>query len=508
MLTLSRRLLGTPILALFITSATFTLQAQEAPLKGLDAYIDGAIADWGVPGLAVAVVKDGKIVHAKGYGVREHGKEAKVDAHTLFAIASNSKAFTCAALSILVDEKKLSWDDRASEILPWFQLHDANATRDIRALDLVTHRSGLPTFGGDHLWIGSKKKRREVLRRIRYLEPSEPFRMKYQYQNIMYTAAGELIEAKTGKTWSEFVRARILDPLGMKETTLSITTLADKDNVAAAHEVRHGKLQVVEYDNVDAVAAAAGINSSVIEMAQWLRMNLAGGMHDGKQILGARSIAQMQSVHMAQNVGFVDRMHGRHFHGYGLGWALTDDHGKKAVAHGGGLTGMISRTYMIPEEGLGIVVLTNQAMNFLPRVVTHTIVDRYLGLEDQDWNARYLNLQKRIDAFQERTEAQVLATKIKGTTPSIELSAYVGDYHNPLPGKATVSLKDGKLYFFYNRRHRGFLEHWHHDTFRIEWIEGIMDMDAKAFMSFTLDAAGKVESLRTTWYHPITFDRK
>ena len=485
------------------------LVAQKPPLEGLDAYIERAMPQWQTPGLAVAVVKNDKVVYAKGFGIRALGRPEPVDERTSFAIASNSKAFTCACLGMLVDEGKLAWDERILDILPWFALKGAYETKELDVVDLVTHRVGLPTFGGDHLWIGSDKKRREVLMRVRHMEPEAPFRTGFHYQNLLYTAAGEIIPAKTGKTFAEFVKERILDPLGMNDTTTSLRGIRGKDNVATPHEVRGGKLVTMEYDFVDAITPAAGLNSTVSDMAQWMRLQLGNGTFEGKQLISPKVMADVRHSYSTMRVspGYT-RFFGIHFRGYGLGWFLHDYKGRKVISHGGALTGMISETTMIPEEGLGIVVLTNMALNSLPTVITNRIIDRYLEQPDKDYNALYLRFKQSREARTQQEEKQLLESRMEGTKPSLPLEAYTGTFHNPLPGDATVSLKDGKLYFFYNRRHHGYLTHWHLDTFRIVWIDNIMDMDASAFVRFAIGTDGKVKKLHTTWYHDITFDKK
>jgi CubicO group peptidase (beta-lactamase class C family) len=501
--------LRTAVLAPIVLAGWIHAQAAADPLEGIGEYTAKAMQDWRVPGVAIAVVKDDKIVFAKGFGVREMGGTDKVDENTLFAIASNSKAFTCALLGMLEDEGKLDWNDKVCEILPWFHLNEDYATRDLRVIDLVVHRSGLPTFGGDHLWIGSKKKTREILERIRYQKLSAPFRSTFQYQNIMYTAAGEVIRAKSGKSWSEFVKARILDPLGMKRTRTSVKDLGGMDNVATPHEIRGGELVKMEYDNVDGVPAAAALNSSVVDVAQWLRMNLAYGKFGGKQLISAAVIDHMVQAHntMPASRGYA-RFFGQHFRAYGLGWFLNDYKGRKIISHGGGLTGMISKTTWVPEERLGIVILTNMAENSISTAVTNRILDRYFGEKDRDWNRDFLGFRDRGAQRRAQAERRLVASRVENTKPSLPLARYVGTYHNPLPGDATVTMKDGKLYFFYNRRHRGYLTHWHYDTFRIVWINNIMDMSEKAFVRFAMTENGKVYKLHTTWYHKITFERK
>jgi CubicO group peptidase (beta-lactamase class C family) len=331
---------------LFVLLLSAPAHAQAPPLQGLDAYVAGTMRDWQVPGLAIGVVKDDVLVFAKGYGVRELGKTAQVDELTLFAVASNSKAFTAALLGILVAEGKLGWDDRVTDHLRNFQLYDPFVTRDIRVRDLLTHRSGLPEFGGDHLWIGDARSSDDILRRLRYLQPSAPFRAKYQYQNLMFLAAGQIIPALTGESWNQTLENRIFKPLGMTDSFATAEERESKENVATPHEIVEGKLVPIAYDNVDNVAPAGAINSNVVEMAQWMRLNLAGGVYDGKEILPSRVVREMQSIHMSMPLSDVDReIIGIKFQGYGLGWRMFDYRGHKVVSHGGGLSGMISRIW-------------------------------------------------------------------------------------------------------------------------------------------------------------------
>ena len=494
-------------LALLFSASS--LASQDAPIDGFDGFVTSAMKQWKVPGLALAIVKDDKIVYAKGYGLREINKPGKVDDRTLFAIASNSKAFTCAALSILVDEKKLAWQDKVSDILPWFHLHDPLATRDLRVIDLVVHRVGLPQFGGDHLWIGSTMQRRELLERIRHQKLIAPFRSAFHYQNILYTAAGEIIPAKTGKSWTEFVTSRIFKPLKMNDSRTSVDELKSLDNVATPHEIRDGEMTTMDFDQVDSIKAAAGINSNVRDVAQWLRLHLANGKIGDTQILSSGSVHEMQQSKNPLGVSAGrTRVLGTHYRSYGLGWFTEDYKGRKLVSHGGALTGMISQTLFVPEENLGVVVLTNMAMNSLTTVLSRRIVDHYLQVEGTDWNQLYLGFQRSAKQRAASTEQKIQASRQQGTNPSLALKSYTGTFHNPVPGKASVTIKDGKLYFYYNARHHGYLSHWHHDTFRIRWINNIMDMDEKAFVRFELDEQGEAQQLHTKWYHPITFDRQ
>ncbi len=494
-------LLAQLILACGSTSA-------QTPLAELDAYVTRAMQEWGVPGLAIAVVKDDRVVHARGYGVRQMDRPEKVDERTLFAIASNSKAFTCAVLGSLRDEGKLAWSDRVIKHLPWFQMHDPWVTRDIRVLDLVCHRSGLPTFGGDHLWIASPFTREEILRRVRHLEPSAPFRTAYQYQNLMFVAAGEVAAAAAGRPFETLLRERLIGPLGMKDTVLTMAELRAAKNVATPHERRDGTLKIVAFDDVDTLTAAGGLKSNVIDVTQWIRCHLSGGLIDKRRVLSGQVVSDMQAVR-TPTLGRRDNRAdpGALFSGYGMGWGLTDYAGRRIVGHGGGLSGMISRTTLVPSEKLGIVVLTNMAENALPTALTWWIIDRYLGRSERDWSGVYSTRNRFRTRNRHSQEARIVATRIEGTRPSLDLAAYAGRYHDALSGDAHVTMKNGQLWFSYNPRHEGPLTHWHHDTFRVAWTNPIYDMPFKAFVTFVIGEDGKIKRLETRFYDPITFDR-
>ncbi len=259
-------------------------QTLDEKLKEIDAYAEKTRADWNVPGIAIAIVKDDKVVFAKGYGVRELNKPERVDENTLFAIASNSKAFTTASLAILVDEKKLDWDDKVVKYLPEFQLYNQYVTSELTIGDLVSHRSGLDTFSGDLLWYETKYNSDEILRRVRFLKPKSSFRSSFGYQNLMFIAAGRIVEKVSGKTWAQFVAERILTPIGMSNTNTCVLDYKTGDNVAVPHNESGGKLRALPQGVVDGAAGAVRLNSSVVDVAKWLRLQLGRGKFEGKQI--------------------------------------------------------------------------------------------------------------------------------------------------------------------------------------------------------------------------------
>jgi len=499
---------ATALLLFCLVLGILPVLGQVSFLKDLDRYIEKSRQDWEIPGLAVAIVKDDSVIFAKGYGVREIGKGAKVDEHTLFAVASNTKAFTASVLGMLVDEGKLNWDDRVTDYMDNFHMYDPYVTREITVRDLLTHRSGLPTFGGDHLWIGSSRSREEIISGLRYLKPSASFRTKYQYQNLMFLVAGQIIPEITGQTWDQAVKERIFEPLGMKESNTSVRYLEERKNVATPHEIVDGRLVPIKYDNVDGIAPAGAINSNVVDMARWMRLNLNRGVCEGTQILSPKIIREVHTIQFPLPVSsFSEENFGTRFSGYGLGWSISDFKGHKMVSHGGGLSGMISLQTLIPEKNLGVIVLTNFAPHSLTRALTYRILDALLGEPERDWSAEYLDRRKKAQERQKIAEKELQARRIKTTKPSLQLEAYTGRYFDELSGEVEVRLKKGRLVFDYNLRHIGDLEHWHYDTFRVTWRHGIFDMPGKSFLMFYLDEKGKVAKLRITFYDPIYFKR-
>lgn len=496
------------LFSLFLFVFSVPVLAQLPQLEDLDPYVEKSMRDWQTPGLAVAIVRNDSMIFAKGYGLRELGKKDNVDEHTLFAVASNSKAFTAALLGMLVDEGKLDWDDRVTEYLSNFQMFDPYVTREINIKDLLTHRSGLPVFGGDHLWIGDGGSREHIVRQLRYLEPNAQFRTVFQYNNLMWLVAGQVFATIAGQTWDDGIKKRIFKPLGMKQSNTSVRYLESIENVATPHEMVAGKLKSIEYDNVDNVAPAGAINSNVIDMAKWMRLNLNGGVYEGQQLLSSEVMREMHSIQIPTKISsFNEEKLGMRFSGYGLGWRISDYKGRKMIRHSGGLSGMISLQTLMPEENLGVMAMTNLAPNSLPWVVTYRILDALFGEPKVDWNEEFLKRRKAREKRLQEVEAELQSKRIKGTKPSLQLEDYTGQYFDKLSGEAEVRLENGGLVFDYNPRHVGDLQHWHYNTFRVIWRHPIFDMSPKSFLQFNLDEMGRVANLRVTFYDPITFTK-
>jgi CubicO group peptidase (beta-lactamase class C family) len=480
---------GSVVLACLFAASAF---GQAAPLNGFDAYAEKARIDWEVPGMAIAIVKDDKIVYAKGFGVKKIGEAGAIDEKTQFAIGSSSKAFTAATLAILVDEGKIKWDDRVSKYLPDFEVYDPYVTRELTIRDLLTHRSGLER--GDFLWYGTENSRSEILRRTRFIKPTWSLRSTFGYQNLMYLAAGMVVEKVTGKTWDEFVAERVFTPLGMSATSTSIKAFKPGDNVSTPHAKIDDKVSPIPWRNIDNIAPAGSINSNVLDMAQWLRLQLAGGTSDGKKVFSAGVAREM---HMGQTVIRLEGQQGltypeAHFLNYGMGWFLSDYKGKKLVEHGGAIDGMRAEVALVPEEKLGVVVLTNLNGAIVSMPLLYMIIDAYLGAPQKDHSAELLAKYKPLLAAGAAAEKKAEADRVQNTKPTLELTNYVGNYNNDLYGDVKITMENGSLKMAFGPAFASSLEHWNYDTFRGSFFAA---GNSKPTITFSMNAQGKPDSL-------------
>ena len=468
--------------------------AQQAPLSGFDAAVARAVQDWRTPGLAIAVVKDGKIVFSKGYGVRELGKPALVDTQTLFAIGSTTKAMTAALVGMLVDEKKLEWDDPVIKHLPWFQLKDPYLTREITVRDLLTHRAGLG--GADFLWYGQTTEPREILRRVRLLDASYSLRSSFIYQNVMYAAAGAVLEAASGQSWEQLVRTRIFEPLGMRGSIATAATLAQQPNVARPHAIINGELRAIENAAVDGVAPAGSVWSSVEDMSKWMQMLLDGGTANGRVLLKPETVAELfrpQVMVTAQAFYPTARLTKPHWTTYGLGWFQQDYRGRAVDYHTGSIDGMVAIHGLIRDERLGVYVLANRDHTELRHALMLNVFDRFTGAGERDWSSELLkfygDLEKEGDERRKTEEAK----RVIGTSPSLALDRYAATYSDPLFGEIVVSVDGGTLRARYGTAYTGVLEHWHFDSFRARWDAA---WRGTALVTFVLDASGQPTTVR------------
>ena|SRR5690348_10016793 len=487
----SARIASTIVLLAAIPAA-----AQKAPAKaslaGFDQYVTKTMQDWKVPALAIAVVRDDSIVLMKGYGTRTMGKTEPVDEHTIFAIGSSSKAFTSTLVAMMVDDGKMRWDAPATTYLPNLQMYDPYVTRELTLRDLLTHRSGLAR--GDVMWYATDYDRDEILRRVRFLKPTWSMRSHFGYQNIMYLAAGQAVSHVAGEPWDQVVRERIFQPLGMTETFTSTRDLAGKTNVATPHTDVDDTLRIVPWHNIDNIGPAGSINSNVADMIKWVRFQLAQGKAGGKSLVSASTLGE---THTAQMVIPVDANAKAinpytHLEAYGMGWFLEDYRGRELDQHGGNIDGMTAMVALMPEEKIGLVILSNANGSPVPTIAMYRVLDGLLNEPARDWNAEYRKQYDKLRAQAKEAEQKRLAQRVLGTKPSLPLDRYAGVYSDSMYGDAKVRYDNGTLRMSYGTAFDGELEHWHYDTFRANW-KGVAL--GKQFVTFALDADGKVRSL-------------
>jgi CubicO group peptidase (beta-lactamase class C family) len=493
-----------PLVALGLALITAPGSAQTFRQQDFDAYVNRGLGVLAIPGAAVAVVKDGKVLFAKGYGVRTLGDTAHVDAHTLFQIASNTKAFTTAALAMLADSGRLAWDDPVTTYLPDFQLYDPYVTREFTVRDLVTHRSGLGLGAGDLLWFHSAYDRAEIIHRIRAAKPATSFRSRYAYDNVLYIAAGEIVPAVTGKSWDDVVAARILAPLGMTESGTRIAFLSQTPNVATPHAVERGKLQVVPRDSVDNTGPAGGIVSNVTDMAKWLICRLDSGRYAGGRLFSEREAREMWAGQTILPIGDPPPPLAAlrpNFAEYGLGWFLRDYRGRELVSHTGGLAGMTSQVMLVPSERLGLVILTNGESSLMA-ALAYRLLDTFFGAPPTDWVAAFAAAER-----QERAQADSILRARGGgrdslSGPSLALAKYAGTYRDSLYGAAAIALENGRLVLrlSHSPAFVGDLEHWQHDTFIAHWRTAHIE---DAFVTFALNPDGSIDQFRMAAVSPL-----
>lgn len=475
-------------LVLFFTFSIGHLSAQ-VDYEALDTYLEEARVNFGMPGLAVAIVKEDKVVFAKGYGLRKMGGKNPVTEQSLFGVASCSKAFTATAVAMLVDDGKLNWEDRVIDHLPDFQLHDPYITRELRVRDLLCHRSGFNTFDGDLLWYASNYDRKEVVKRIRHLPIKNSLRYKYGYSNVMFITAGEVIEAVSGMSWDDFLKERIFKPLKMDHTNTSINDF--KPNAERA--MPHVNGAFFPYDiNYDNCGPAASLNSSVSDLSQWVRFWLNQGKVGENALLTSASYREILSSQMALKASSFDNQQGINFKSYGLGWFLFDYQGKKVVEHDGGLPGYISKVAFMPEENLGVIVLTNGMPILMNEAIRNHIFDQFLGTAEVDWSKAFSAYAKNYEKYKVNQELERLGTQIKGTSPSLELKEYAGTYSDKMYGEANIEFKDGALQFSMSptkELFNGTLAHWHYNTFQVTLKDPFLPF---GLVTFEFDSEGAV----------------
>ena len=476
---------------------------------GLDEYIGQVMKTFDVPGMSVAIVKDGKVVMAKGFGVRQAGKEEPVDFHTLFAIASNSKAFTATALALLVEKGKVKWDNPIIDYIPWFRLSNPYVTSEITVRDILVHHSGLGLGEGDLLlWPTTDYTGKEIAMHLRYLPLRTSFRSTFAYDNVLYLVAGQLIKSVSGESWEDFVTRNIFDRIGMTGSIADIARLPGEKNFAEPHAILDGKLTVARL-HVDKVTdPLGGICSNAADIAKWMIVQLdSGRAENGTRLFPAAETAQLWNMVTPIPVSKVPEYLSpfqQNFLGYGLGFFLTDYRGYKMVYHPGGLTGYVSKVTMIPALKLGVAVLTNQESDYAYNAITYRILDYYMHAPAFDWLEGFETAKMKSDSADSALQSETNLSHDSTSHPSLPLAEYAGTYNDPWYGDVTISMDDGHLVmrFTHTARLVADLIHWQYDTFIARWRD--RQLRADAFVTFDLNPDGSIDRLKMKAVSPAT----
>ncbi len=491
----------------------FNISTKAQPMSGkqIDSLVELTLKTFEVPGMSVGIVKDGKLIYAKGYGIANLRTGKKVDEYTLFGIASNSKSYTAAALGMLVDEGKLKWDDKVTDYIPEFKMYNPYVTEEFTILDLLTHRSGLGLGAGDLMMFPDQSDftKKDIIHNLRYLKQVSSFRTKYDYDNNLYIVAGEVVARVSGISWEDFIEKRIMQPLGFKSSAASVARLKDNSNSIRPHAPVNGKVTTIDIDWSETANAAGGIWSNIIDESKWVILQMNHGkygdslkqklfseevheeMWSAKTIIGARTVEPYKT----------------HFAAYGLGWFLSDVKGYKQVTHTGGLAGIVTQVVMIPEINLGIIVFTNQQSGAAFSAVSNTIKDGYLGVTGYDWVKLYADRVAKGEAEAKKINDEVAATidaQSKNTHGAFSVDSYIGKYRDQWLGEVEISMRNGKAWFASKRSPKlnGELFPYKGNTLIVRWTD--RSLDADAFVIFSTDKDGKPSGIKMNAISPLT----
>lgn len=476
--------LGLFLLAVFIFSAP--KEAKKPNLKGFPEQVSRLQTDWKVPGLAVSIVKDGKIIFAEGFGYRDVERNLKVTPHTVFAIGSCTKAFTATAMGMLVDEGKVGWDKPVRDYLPAFKLQDIVASERMTPRDLLCHRSGLPRH--DAMWYGSALSREELFSRLQYLEPSKDFRTVWQYQNLMFMTAGYLAGQVAGMSWEAFIRKRIFEPLEMKESNFSVNDSQKAPDFALPYQEKNDKVEPMPFRNLDAIGPAGSINSNVLDMANWILMNLNKGKFNDRQVVSEAALAEIHTPQMVmpRPIQYDEIL----YPSYGMGWMIVPYRGHLLLQHGGGIDGFIAMVAFLPKDNLGAVILSNSGSTPLPSIVLYDIIDRMLGLSPVDWSKRIKDEIGKAKAEAEKAKKEPDRDRKPDTQPSHPLADFSGEYEHPAYGTLAIVREGEGLKARFNTRDF-VISHYHYDIFEATNEAA----DQKLKLSFLTDLKGNIGSV-------------
>jgi CubicO group peptidase (beta-lactamase class C family) len=466
-------------------------QQTSAEIKAVDRIVLNAMRAWDIPGAAVAIVRNDRVIHVAAYGVKEVGGSEPVTIDTLFQIGSASKAFTTTAIAMLADEKKVSWDEPVRNHLDYFRLSDVCADSMVTVRDLAAHRTGLERH--DMLWDNSPWQREEVIRRISALELTKPFRNGYQYQNIMFIAAGEVVSQASGTPWDEFVRARIFAPLGMTRSVISDEDWRRSDHATGhRYDIRDGSIAPQRQIETANLGGAGAIKSTARDMANWLRFQLAGGTFDGKVLVTSRQLEETTTPQTVIRLGETTRESNPEtsLMAYGLGWFVQDYRGELLVSHSGSLNGFRAHVNLLPKRNTGFVILANAGRSRAVVALRNSLADLLTRKEGRDWNSYYLMIERKAHLRDRDARNERVATRHPNTTPSHPLSAYTGEFENRAYGKLTIAQSGGELVLRWNRFEFP-LTHFHYDIFTAESFED--DVDEQ--IVFETGTTGEVNTL-------------
>lgn len=468
----------------------------QSDVEALDRYIESARSEWQVPGLSVAIVRDGKVVMAKGYGIRELGKSDAVDQQTLFGVMSTTKAMTAVAMGILVDEGKVGWRDKVIKHLPDFRIADPFITAELEVRDLFTHNSGLSST--DFLWARTPElPADEAVRRMQFARPSYSFRGGFVYHNSMYLVAGKVIEKVSGMSWERFMSDRVFGPLGMMRTLPTLEAAMKQANRSSAHYRIKGTIEVIPEMPIDSVAPAGSVWSNADDMARWMNYLLSGKAADGRELLKPATLDEIfrPQVILPQNFFPTFRLIKPKWTTYGLGWFQHDYRGEKVDVHTGSIAGRTAIVGLIRDKKIGVYVFGNLDRAEARHGIVYKVFDRLVFGDGsgRDWNAEFKRLYDDRDAEAGKQAEALLSKRLNGTRPSLPLQAYAGTYTDPFYGTVEIKFADGKLTALVARDLSAELQHRHVDTFTAIWNKRWL---AEGLVSFQLDpTTGEVASV-------------
>jgi len=469
------------VIVFFIPVLAFCQTHKKTPnLDSLQSYISKAFDDFRLNGLSVMIIQDDSIVYDQNWGVAGKGK--MVTSSSVYNIASCTKAFTASAMAQLVNNHQLRWDDLVIDYLPEFKLADPYITTHLTIEDLLTHRSGLGTFYGDLLWYETNRSTDDVIRRLQYLPITNRFRDQFGSQNTMYMVAGKVLEKVSGESWDDYIKENLLQPLKMSSTKVNGSELSKNQEIA--YPMIDGEVSRISMMKSH---AAASLFSSTNDLSRWVRMLLNEGILEGDTILSSAVVEDMMASRTIKPIRGLRKMSGAQFNSYALGWNTWDHQGKKVVEHAGGMPGYISQISLVPQEHLGIIILTN-TLSSLPTALEMYILDLYLKDQTTDWASMFMNFKNMGEKADQEELAEREKSRIRGTQPSLPLENYVGVYEDKVYGKAEVSMKDGQLYMVFLPTKDVFystMEHWHYDTFKVHFADAFLPA---GYITFDFDS--------------------